>query len=136
MAGRDSRKADYRELVRSVRRRAGLDQRAAERALASVVRELAGSLKIGEAFNLAELLPPPLARECRNGAYSAAPARFAPRALITAVAERERVTPEEAARHVDAVLAALREQLPAARLAALLDAPSLRSLPGAGAASA
>lgn len=123
MTDRFSRRVDHRELVRSVRRRAGLDQRGAELALASVARELAGSLTIGEAFNLAELLPPSLARECRSGAYSAAPSRFAPRALVIAVAERERVTPEEAARHIDAVLAALREQLPAGRFAALLDAP-------------
>jgi uncharacterized protein (DUF2267 family) len=137
MGGRFVRNVDHRQLVGSVRQRTGLDERAAERALVSVVRELAGCLTIGEAFNLAELLAPPLGRACREGAYAAGPCRFAPWGLVTAIAERERLTSEEAADLVAAVLAALREQLPEDRYGAVLDAASqrLRPRPGAAAAS-
>jgi len=113
--GRFARAVDERALQRAVRRRAGLDGRAADRALRAVLREVAGGPTIGEAFDLAELLPGPLARECRLGALAGGPVRFSPRALVQAVAERERVTPEEATRHVTAVLTALREQLPDGR---------------------
>lgn len=131
VAARFSRTVDPRALVRSVRRRTGLDERKAEQALAAVVRELGGCLTVGEAFNLAELLPRPLARECRLGALSGGAARFSPEAFIRAVAERERVTRDEAARRVASVLAALREQLPEERLGRLAEELArLRALQG------
>jgi uncharacterized protein (DUF2267 family) len=102
-----------RDWIRAFAERAGIGRpEEAELSAVHITYELAGCLTWGEAQNLADRLPEPLASAMRAGSYSTAMARFSARAFVSRVAERDRVSEEEARRRVAAFLSLLREQLP------------------------
>jgi uncharacterized protein (DUF2267 family) len=105
----------FNDWVAAHAERAGIDdRRAAERSLRSVAHELAGCLTWGEAQNIADELPEPLASDVRLGSFGTAMARFSARAFVSRIAERDGVDLDEARRRAAAFLSLLREELPQA----------------------
>ena len=105
-----------RDWVRAFAERAGIDRRdEAERSAVHIALELGGCLTWGEAHNLAEQVPEPLASALRAGSYGTAMARFSAMAFISRIAERDGVSLEQARRRVTAFLTILREEVPSSR---------------------
>ena len=102
---------------RDYQRRSGIQNRdEAELSAAHVAEELGGCLTWGEAQNLAEGLPKPIATMLRNGSFNTAMARFSPRSFESRVAELDGVSFAEGRRRVIAFLNVLAEHLPTTRL--------------------
>lgn len=103
--------------LREYQRRSGIQNRdEAERSAANLAEELGGCLTWGEAQNLAEGLPRPIAIRLREGSFNTAMARFSPRSFVSRVAELDGVSFEEGRRRVVAFLSVLAEHLPVTRL--------------------
>ena len=71
---------------------------------------------MGEAQNLAEGLPEPIATRLREGSFNTAMARFSLRSFVSRVAELDGVGFEEGRRRVVAFHSILAEHLPVTRL--------------------
>lgn len=117
----ESREFLQEALVRRVSKLAGLPDSAAHSTLVAVLAELGGALTWGEAQNLAEQLPPPLAAGIRARALEPGGARYSPEGFVRLVSEDLRVSGEEGRRRTRAVLDALRDQLQPDRFHALVE---------------
>lgn len=95
------------------------DRREAERSALHIADALGGCLTWGEAQNIADELPDPLAGALREGAFGTAMARFSVRTFVARIAEREGIGGAAAQRRASAFLTLLREQLPGADVARL-----------------
>lgn len=104
-----------REFIEAVERAGDMDGPAATRAAESVLATLAGAVDWGEAQNIADNLPPRLARVVRSNSFASSMARFARAAFVREVAERAGTTQEQAVRDLEAVLAVLDGLLPPPR---------------------
>lgn len=104
-----------REFIEAVERAGDLDERAATRAAESVLATLGGAVDWGEAQNIADNLPPRLARIVRSNSFASSMARFARPAFVREVAERAGTTRDQAVRDLDAVMAVLDGLLPPSR---------------------
>jgi uncharacterized protein (DUF2267 family) len=102
---------DYRGFITTVERETDASREEAERATRATLETLAERISGGEVDDLARELPPELHAPLERGkAQSNATAR--PMSLddfVRGIAEREGVTPAEAAEHARAVFATLRE---------------------------
>jgi uncharacterized protein (DUF2267 family) len=106
-----------RDWIAAFAERAGIGSReAAERSAAHIAYVLGGCLTWGEAHNLADRMPEPLASALREGSQGTTMARFSARAFVARVAERDGISLEEARRQVVAFLEILREELPSREL--------------------
>ncbi len=102
-----------RDWMRAFAERARIrDREEVERSARTIAYELGGCLTWGEAQRLAGQLPDPLADAIREGSFGTAMARFSAWAFVRRVAERDRISLEEARRRVFAFLALVREELP------------------------
>jgi uncharacterized protein (DUF2267 family) len=95
---------DAETFIAVVEHDAGVPREAAERAVRATLHTLAERLSGGEAEDIAEELPPELARFMHDG-NKAEP--FGVDEFIRRIAEREGVLPEQAVTHARAVFAAL-----------------------------
>jgi uncharacterized protein (DUF2267 family) len=116
-------RVDAHRLRRRVEELARLpDPAPAEEAASVVLEELGACLTWGEAQNLADCLPQPMAARVRSATNLVeGTARFSGPAFVARVAERQGLDRAEAERRVGAVLTALREQLPAVRFGHLTE---------------
>lgn len=107
----------WEDWLRQYQRRSGIQNRLeAEWSAANVAEKLGGCLTWGEAQNIAESLPEPIATSLREGSFNTAMARFSPRSFVSRVAELDGVSFEEGRRRVVAFLSILAEHLPVTRL--------------------
>jgi uncharacterized protein (DUF2267 family) len=99
------------EFVRAVAERAGLDADAARRATYAVLETLGERIAGGEVEDLVDRLPAELHAPLKvgDGLSNGAARRMSLEEFLRRVAEREGVTPVEAAKHTRAVFATLRE---------------------------
>jgi uncharacterized protein (DUF2267 family) len=103
------------EFIQAVRRATDLDEAGAVRAAEAVLATLAGAVNWGEAQNIADNLPPRMARVVRRNSFASSMARFSRAAFVREVAERAGVSLERGGRDLDAVTAVLDRVLPAVR---------------------
>jgi uncharacterized protein (DUF2267 family) len=101
-------------VVELVEERTGLDEDRARRALDAVLETLAERIAGGEVDDLVAQLPAELGDPLRRGSEASGgkAQRMSLQQFLARVAERERVSTEEAADHARAVFRALRELLP------------------------
>ena len=108
-------------LVRRVGELARLPDADAHATLVAVLAELGGALTWGEAQNLAERLPSPLAAGIRARALEPGVSRYSPETFVRLVSEDLDVPVEEGRRRTRSVLEALRDELHAERFHALVE---------------
>ncbi|HEX4214768.1 MAG TPA: DUF2267 domain-containing protein [Candidatus Dormibacteraeota bacterium] len=103
------------EFIQAVERAGDMDGERASHAAEAVLATLAGAVIWGEAQNIADQLPPRLARVVRDNSFSSSMARFSRKAFIREVGERVGAPAERAERDLDAVVAVLERVLPPVR---------------------
>jgi uncharacterized protein (DUF2267 family) len=99
----------YDEFMARVRRRTGLDEEQAERAVRATLNTLAQRLAGGEPKDFASQLPQELKNTTLLTTGAGEGLSLSPDEFVAKVAECEGVDPEQARKHVEAVLATLRE---------------------------
>jgi uncharacterized protein (DUF2267 family) len=100
---------NYDEFMKEVRERSGLDQEQADKAVRATLNTLAERLKGGEPKDLASQLPEPLKDTVLLTSGRGAGMRIPVPDFIEIVADREGASPDEARKHIEAVIGTLRD---------------------------
>ena len=100
---------NYGEFMKDVEERAGLDRDQAEKAVRATLNTLAERLKGGEPKDLASQLPEELKETVLLTAGRGSGMRIPVPDFIEIVADREGASPDEARKHIEAVMGTLRD---------------------------
>jgi uncharacterized protein (DUF2267 family) len=100
---------NYGEFMKDVEQRSGLDRDQAEKAVRATLNTLAERLAGGEPKDLASQLPEPLKDTVLLTAGRGSGMRIPVPDFIEIVADREGASPDEARKHIEAVMGTLRD---------------------------